>query len=329
VLPGLYWGSTEHNVSPVSPHTRCSTKCQSTTWRRRAASTTVPRRRWPNVYQGDAPTSRPTSTHSQGSALVLYGQRAARRNTACRCDRHGAARQKPSRGHTLGCAGHYRASAHTAPRRVRPAQPASIQRRDTRRRGDTQGVPCKDIHSSTAGSHTRSSHGDGGAQGHEWPRSSIPSRCDKSVARRVAHRQGIHGDASRHRWSITGKRPRGREGEDGHGVLTSGRRCSRDRLGVEVHVGEVGVHGGGATSVLASCTRTALPLGTTASVLAASAPIHGRPPVLSARRGGGAPSFSLLLPLLLLSFLSQWQNRGMGKTPMRLVGGQQGLGLGV
>jgi hypothetical protein len=40
----------------------------------------------------------------------------------------------------------------------------------------------------------------------------------------------------------------GREEEDGRGVLTSGRRCSCGRLGVDVHVGVVGIPGGGVTS---------------------------------------------------------------------------------
>jgi hypothetical protein len=35
-------------------------------------------------------------------------------------------------------------------------------------------------------------------------------------------------------------------------ALTLGRRCSRGWLSVEVHVSEVDVHGGGATSALAS-----------------------------------------------------------------------------
>jgi hypothetical protein len=35
-------------------------------------------------------------------------------------------------------------------------------------------------------------------------------------------------------------------------VLMSGRQCSRSRLGVDVHSGEVGVYGGGAPSAPSS-----------------------------------------------------------------------------
>jgi hypothetical protein len=54
-------------------------------------------------------------------------------------------------------------------------------------------------------------------------------------------------------------------------VLTMGRQCSRGRLDEEVHVGEVGVHGGGLPQL---CLL-----------------LHGRLSVLPARCGGGAPSF--------------------------------------
>jgi hypothetical protein len=64
------------------------------------------------------------------------------------------------------------------------------------------------------------------------------------------------------------------------------------------------------------------PHDTAAPVLATPAPVHGRLLVLTARRGRGAPSFFPLLPS------RQW-NRGIGKTPRQMVGGQQeGSGLG-
>jgi hypothetical protein len=50
----------------------------------------------------------------------------------------------------------------------------------------------------------------------------------------------------------------GREEEDGRGVLTSGRRCIRGRLGVDVHVGVVGVPGSGVPSALVPWPRTML-----------------------------------------------------------------------
>jgi hypothetical protein len=91
--------------------------------------------------------------------------------------------------------GHSRARARaTSPCPL--GRPFGVQRRSTRRGGGASTVPCTTIHGSTAGSHTSSSHGDDGAQGHAWPRSSFPSRCGSSAARRPAHRQGKHGDAS-------------------------------------------------------------------------------------------------------------------------------------
>jgi hypothetical protein len=42
----------------------------------------------------------------------------------------------------------------------------------------------------------------------------------------------------------------GREGEDGRGVLTTARRCSRGRLEVVVHVGAVDVPGGDVPSIV-------------------------------------------------------------------------------
>jgi hypothetical protein len=148
--------------------------------------------------------------------------------------------------------------AHARHCHARSARSSGVQRRSTRRGGGASTVPCTSIHGSTAGSHTSSSHGDGGTQGHEWPRSSFPSRCGSSVARRPAHGQGNHGDASRRRRSITGKRPRGRKGKGDAFVLTMGRRCSRGRLGEEVHVGEVGVHGGGLPQLRLLVSGTAL-----------------------------------------------------------------------
>jgi hypothetical protein len=112
--------------------------------------------------------------------------------------------------------------AHAQPRHARSARPSGVQRRSTRRGGGATIVPCATIHGSTAGSHTRSSHGDDGAQGLEWPRSSFQSRCGSSAVRTLAHRQGIHGNPSRRCRSITGKRPRGRKGKDGRGGAHDG-----------------------------------------------------------------------------------------------------------
>jgi hypothetical protein len=102
--------------------------------------------------------------------------------------------------------------AHARPRHAYSAQPSGDQRRSSRRGGSATTNPCTRIPWLDGRFHTRSSHGDGGAQGHEWPRSSLASRCGSSAARWPAHRQGKQGDASRRRRSITGRRPRGRKG---------------------------------------------------------------------------------------------------------------------
>jgi hypothetical protein len=62
----------------------------------------------------------------------------------------------------------------------------------------------------------RSSPDDGELQRYRRPMSFTPSWDDSYAARRPAHKQEHHGDASRRRRSITGKRPRGRKGKDGH-----------------------------------------------------------------------------------------------------------------
>jgi hypothetical protein len=80
-------------------------------------------------------------------------------------------------------------------------------------------------------------------------------------------------------------------------VLTMGRRCSHGRLGGEIHVGGVGVRGGGLPQL---------------RLLA-----HGRSSVLPARRGGGAPSFSS-------SHGAHRGERGK-KTPMGLVAWRLGF----
>jgi hypothetical protein len=138
------------------------------------------------------------------------------------------------------------------------------------------------------------------AREHEWPRNSILLRGGSSAARRPAQMQvNIPGGASRRHRSITRKHPRGRgEGEDGPGVLTSGRQCSRGRLGVVVHIGVVDVPGGGvpSTSVPWSCTTPA----PTARRLLSGGPDSTPRAALSlpgAARRRRAPLLPLLLPL--------------------------------
>jgi hypothetical protein len=171
-----------------------------------------------------------------------------------------------------------------------PARRGYLETRGAARDGAAaHHVPCKECHGLTAGSHTNSSHGYGGAQGHEWPRRLTPSRCGSPTARRPATKQD-HAAALLNAAGSTKSRDQGgEEVKKAAAAVTLGRRCSRGRLGVEVHVSEVGVHGGGASSAPALEHGRLSPSGTTAPILAAPAPDHGRPPVLSARCSGGTP----------------------------------------
>jgi hypothetical protein len=90
----------------------------------------------------------------------------------------------------------------------------------------------------------------------------------------------------------------GREGEDGRGVLTSARWCSRGRLGVVVHVGVVDVPGGGIPSALVPWSRTAL-APTARRLLSWRSRLCPTSGPRSSRRGAAEarPLLPLLLPL--------------------------------
>jgi hypothetical protein len=94
---------------------------------------------------------------------------------------------------------------------------------------------------------------------HEWPRSSDPSRGGSSAARWLAHRLVYISAAHLYAAGSTQGRVQGEERRRGLAVLTLGRRCSHCRLGVIVHVSDVGVPGGGAPSTPVPWTRTASP----------------------------------------------------------------------
>jgi hypothetical protein len=91
-------------------------------------------------------------------------------------------------------------------------------------------------------------------------------------------------------------------------VLTSGRRCSRGRLGVAIHVGVVGVPGGGVTSAPVPWLRMML------------APTARRLPSPERVAGSSAP---LLLPCL--SSLGSGTGEE-GKTPSEQLMASRGSG---
>jgi hypothetical protein len=177
----------------------------------------------------------------------------------------------------------------------------------------------------------RPSHGDGGAQGHNRPKS--PNRRGTAVLRREGQQPGrdCHGDASplsgiQHRKGFQG-------GEERRwaAVLTVVRRCRRGRLvdGAALMLrrgrrplGDAGVHAVAFLPRLVVAVRASAPLvpGSSSSRCGATAMrfppwlvvgVPAWPPLLSGRRGGGALPHTLSrLPL------STWAE---GKTPMGLV----------
>jgi hypothetical protein len=195
-------------------------------------------------------------------------------------------------------------------------------------RGDAEAhnVPCKRCHGSTAGSHTDSSHGDGGLRGMSGP--GAPHSRGAAVLRLDGQHSGI---ITCRRISMPPEHP-GRDQGGGEikaaaTVLTLGRRCSRDRLSVVVHVGVVDVPGDGVPSAPAPLyTPNSRLHGTTTPVPAAPASVHARPPVSPAWRGDGVlSSFSSSFPSSLPSAVEQRK----GENPKCLVESQQGLGSGV
>jgi hypothetical protein len=137
---------------------------------------------------------------------------------------------------------------HARPRHVHPAQPPASQGRGSRWRSGT--LPSLQRQTRLGGRHTqRHIARRRRAREHDWLRSSDPSRDGSSTTRRPAHRQvKMPGGAPRRRRFNTGKHPRGRGEDDGRGVLTSGRQCSRGRLEGDVHIGVVAVPDGGVPS---------------------------------------------------------------------------------
>jgi hypothetical protein len=115
-------------------------------------------------------------------------------------------------------------------------------------------------------------------------------------------------------------------GEDGRGVLTSGRQCSRGRLGVVVHIGVVDVPGGGVPSTPVPWSRTT-PAPTAQRLLSWLSRLHPTSGPQSSQHGAAEarstppPSSTPLLPVRL------W-NRGLGKTPSGWWGARWGPALG-
>jgi hypothetical protein len=122
-----------------------------------------------------------------------------------------------------------------------PARLNHLEARGAARVGATaHHVPCRKTLGSTAGIHRGTSHGDGELKSMNGP--GAPTRRVAAVlrldgqhtcrSRSLATCLNVAGPSQE---SIQG----GREGEDDREVLTSGRRCSRGRLGVVIHVGDV------------------------------------------------------------------------------------------
>jgi hypothetical protein len=109
-----------------------------------------PCRRWSVVHQVTSlqPAGHPCMPRSTSRVTVASAlRRCARRVGAAACDMAGL---WPSRGSTLGCAGHQRAGVRIAPD-ARTKQRPSSQRRSPRRRGGVD-VPCTQMRSTPAGS---------------------------------------------------------------------------------------------------------------------------------------------------------------------------------
>jgi hypothetical protein len=146
---------------------------------------------------------------------------------------------------------------HARPRHGRSAQPPGSQRRSSRRRGGAprslQKNPWLD-----GWHHKDTPHGDGelgsmNGLGALTRHAAAVMRLEgqhTGTSRSLAARLDVVGPSQE---SIQGAR----EGEDGRGVLTSGRRCSHGRLGVIVHVDVVVVPGGGVPSAPVPWSRTA------------------------------------------------------------------------
>jgi hypothetical protein len=185
-------------------------------------------------------------------------------------------------------------------------------------------VACKDIHGSTAGIHRGTSHGDSELGSMNGP--GAPTRRGAVVLQL----EGQHTGRSRFpaaRLDVAGPSQEsiqgGREGEDGRGVLTTGRRCSHGRLEVVVHISAVDVPSGGIPSAPVPWSRTTL--APTARRLPSWRSLE-RPSVFSVRRGGGAPhSFLLFSPSPPRSAVEQ----RIGEKPKWSVVSPRGFGLGV
>jgi hypothetical protein len=136
---------------------------------------------------------------------------------------HGSTGQRPSPERVSTCAGHSCACAHTAspcPLGATVWKP-EVQHETALWRTN---VPCKTVHGSTAGIHTRLIARRQRAQEHEWPRSSDPSWGGSSAARWPAHRQveglAVRLDAA---GSTQGRNQGGGEGKTAAVALTLGR----------------------------------------------------------------------------------------------------------
>jgi hypothetical protein len=178
---------------------------------------------------------------------------------------------------------------HARTRHARPAQPPENQGRDTRWCGGAH-RPCKRNHGSMAGSHTRSSHDDGGLGGMSGPRA---PHCHRAAVLRL---EGLHsgssqGDASRSRRVKTGR-------DQGGGKEKVAARCSRwvgglvvaglgedGRCGVVVH--DISVP----APLLPPCVDVLA-----RSLLGSDSPVTVDASVSSARRGRRRAPFFFLSP---------------------------------
>jgi hypothetical protein len=203
-----------------------------------------------------------------------------------------------------------------------PARRGRLETKGVARDGATArrrtNVPCRRYHGSTVGSHTRSSHGDGGLRG----MSGLGAPLYRGAA--VLRLDGQH--SGRFTWRRISTQPEhpgrdqgGEEVKTAVAALTLGRQCSRGRLQEDGWCSVV-MHGGGVPALLRPYVIVPV-----RSLLGSGSLVTDGAPISSARRGRWrAPSSSPFLPLLLSR---QW-NREMGKIP-KANGGRPAGGSGL
>jgi hypothetical protein len=169
--------------------------------------------------------ARSANMHDQGPSLDLYGRRAAQWGMASGCGSVRRGWLEPCLGHTLGCAGHSRASTHMAsscPLGAVVWYPEARLEAAWRRTG-----PLQTRHGVTAGSQKRFIARRQRAQGHGRSRSFTPSWGGRSAARRPAHRQVYMAvlldaaGASQEETKVEGREGRLRSSDLGGGVVVA------------------------------------------------------------------------------------------------------------